>query len=262
MGCEEYWFRGRFGTGLGIGFKFLQAAATKTLSVIVKGVAKLAGAIDSVVTTFGGSETGVTQYLQDIAAGIDDAANNQMGEAWQKIAQPPPSEGITSFFQGIKDSANDAAKSIEASSVKTKGASKTFVDAIKDEEDHMKDLKSKAKSLLEATATPLEKANMELATLQEALDKKILSQEEFDRLVGTQHKSVFGEGNKHAGALEFGSKEARSLLLEYEGKNMDPQKDIAKTAKEQLAQLRIQSGFVEKLVKLQEKEKKVEVADI
>jgi hypothetical protein len=237
-----------------IGWGFFQSAATKAVSVVLKGLGMLANGVDGLLSSLGAGKTGLGEALNQMAAGVASDADQQFASVWAEIAKPPPSEGITSFFKTIRDEANATAQSVFEDNKKTAGASKAFTDNIKEEAEKMKELRSRAKSALESVATPIEKANLQLIMFKELLDKDIIKQEDFDKLVNKEYKDVVGE-HRNAATLDYGSKEARSAILEYQAKSQDPQKDLANTAKAQLSQLTRQSGFLDRLVKLQEKEK-------
>lgn len=86
--------------------------------------------------------------------------------------------------------------------------------------EHDQGLKDRAKAIIEATRTPLEKFKQEAAELDEMLKKGLLTQEQYNRAVLEAGKDVLpqpGErsGPGHAAALHAGSTEARSQILAF-----------------------------------------------
>ena len=79
-------------------------------------------------------------------------------------------------------------------------------------------LADEAKSVTEATRSPLEKLIAEQDKLAKLLDSGLIDRATFDRAtskLGVGTEAGKGDGEKHAGALEAGSKEARSTILAF-----------------------------------------------
>jgi hypothetical protein len=103
-----------------------------------------------------------------------------------------------------------------------KDAKKLADDRKKAEEDIRKEMESEAKSIINATRTPAEKMQAEAAKLDKLHGAGLLDDETYNRGRRKIDKDAGLTGEtKFAGALELGSKEARSALLRASGSGGD-----------------------------------------
>jgi TP901 family phage tail tape measure protein len=111
------------------------------------------------------------------------------------------------------------------------------LEALEAETKAREDLEAAASRIIDQTRTPLEQFQAEKAELETLLSEGLIDTETFERAITAAGEGL-GEGLNEqisAGALELGSQEARSAILQAQGAGSgDGLKDVAKTGREQV----------------------------
>jgi hypothetical protein len=129
---------------------------------------------------------------------------------------------------------------IEVYKLAQKGASTADVERVAGLANQLKELEanhkaqekfaSDATKLFEDTRTPLEKFKLEASKIQAMFDQGFIDKETLARGLDKAKKDAGAGGeSKRAGAIEFGSKEARSAILTHQGR-ADSSDQAVKTA--------------------------------
>jgi hypothetical protein len=107
------------------------------------------------------------------------------------------------------------------------------------------------KSLTESFMTPLEKFEKELAKLREAKDKGFISENIFDKAVAKAQKELdksgSGSGLKLAGATDYNSVAARSIILRSQSAGQQPINKVEKNTKDTLKEQKKSNKYLEKI---------------
>ena|GEM_PF-5424087 len=96
-----------------------------------------------------------------------------------------------------------------------------------------------AKRLFEETRTPFEQYQAEIAKLDGLFKSGAINQDLYKRGIDKASSGIEGEGNsRFASAMEYGSAEARSTILNYRGVDQpsEPQRELVKKAAQQVDQ--------------------------
>lgn len=111
-------------------------------------------------------------------------------------------------------------------------------------QEHFKDLKADAKSLIESTQTPLEKFREQLAKIDELKSNGLLDADQATRATAAAQRDLSGSAaDTHAGALSAGSAEARSAILKFQSREpgQDGIKSVAENTKAQVVETKAQT---------------------
>lgn len=150
----------------------------------------------------------------------------KVGELETKLKEQIATYGFSAEALAIYKLKQEGASTEELQSVRA--LSKKFAALEKNvkAEDQLKDA---AKSLYDDTRTPLEKLDIEGTKLKKLFDSNLIDPTTFKRgLEKAKADAGFGDQDKRAGALELGSKEARSTLLSFRDQRENPADDAAK----------------------------------
>ncbi len=220
---------------LKLAFLGLQIGATAVITGIIKGLSYFGKAVEKVVNLMPGWHVSFTSTLDVMAEDLTRLADTQIANFKTELAKPPASEGITSFFESVKKGADDSAKAMLASAKATDHLGDSFADLNLAEQ--------KAKSLIEASKSPLTKYKEEMASLGKLLKAGFIDQTVFNSASAEAFKTLredsakgLGDPTARAGAQELGSAEARTSILNARGLQTtgDPVKDVVRNTKEQL----------------------------
>ena len=262
-------------------------AGAKT-SAVADDVAKLNTKLEEQVATFGMTSAAAEVYKLKMAgaSAADLAKAEALGkqlealEASKKAQDEQARESkrvadeIGSITRKLEEQAATfgmSAAQLDAYRLKQLGASDAVIQhaqALADQRDELEknkkaqdDLAARAKDVYEATRTPIEKATAEAAKLKEMFGKGLIDKDTFNRagskLAEDAMKGAGGGNDYHEnGALELGSKEARSSILKFRGMGGDGDglRDIAKLNREQLAQQTQNNGMFRRLLAVAERE--------
>lgn len=108
---------------------------------------------------------------------------------------------------------------------------------------HDEELANKAKQLIEQNLTPLEKFEKDVAEIGEMFNKGLINETQLDRALKSAGNKG-GEETKLAGALDFGSSAARSLVLKNQNPIATPMNKLAESAKEALVEAKKQTEYL------------------
>lgn len=98
------------------------------------------------------------------------------------------------------------------------------------------EMESSAKSIFEATRTPLEQFEKKLEELQKLSDNGLIDDDTFARAAAKARNELGGTEVQFSGPMELGSNEARSTILRHQfgSQQIDPQKESVNLSKQQL----------------------------
>lgn len=119
---------------------------------------------------------------------------------------------------------------------------------LEEQKKAMDELKGKAKSYLDASLTPLQKFKKEREEITKAFGAGLLDEQQKNQAIQKAFQDTVGKGEvKHSGALDFDSKEARSVILaNMNGNNAgDWQKQLTKIGSDQLVETKRQTTILE-----------------
>lgn len=230
----------------------LGAGATKILAVVTDGVWYLAKAIDKVTSYLPGFETKFADTVGAVSQDLHELASNQFADLQKQLMAEPPSNGIAKFFEDI----SAAAEKTKVDVNKTAAAVKTASGAMDNKElTAKKNFKTWVINLRESLQSPLEKYKEETDKLAVALQTGGIDKKQYAKarqLKLNEYLDATGQKEtKFAGALELGSKEARSAILEAtQGNQNDPLRQQLQTAKSILEQQTMQTTLTSELVRL------------
>ncbi len=220
---------------LKLGFLGLQIGATVAIYGLLIMIEELGKGLESVINLIPGMHVSFTSTITEMRKGMSGLLHEQMANFNKELAKPPASEGIMSFFDTVKKGADAAAKATVAAAKANTTLGDTFADLNLAEQ--------KAKSLIDASKSPLQKYKEEMASLNKLLKAGFIDQKVFAAASGEAFKTLaedskkgIGDPTARAGAQELGSAEARSSILNARGLQTsgDPVKDVARNTKEQL----------------------------
>jgi|GEM_PF-3821205 len=208
---------------------------------------------------------GLTSEQAKIAKLADEGANQELVNKARHL------QAVLDNMNAVKDAAEAQRKAEEDAAKAAKQAA----------EDQIKSLKDRAKALYEDTRTPLEKYEEKIAEIRKLMNTRdekgnfILDKDTAKRAAEKAKAELDQETNKDSGnqnkqegsrfgALALaGSNEAYQQIISHAfGENGNPQKELNKTAKQQLTEAKRnataaekQIEYLEKLVKKEEKKK-------
>lgn len=218
--------------GLGLAFLYVQKSATAALAFVVNGLAKLGQALDYVLKATTGLSTGIGELLTNIGSDLSKLAEEQNAAFTKASAQETYGAKVKKTFDAIKTEAALAKSSID-NMTKGVGAVTPQVDKVADANKKVFEaMKADAKRFTEEAMTPLEKFQAEQQKLTSLLQAGLIDQTTVDRITADAQKSLQGPGQdkpKRAAALDLGSKEARSAMLDFKAgrANEEPAKKTA-----------------------------------
>lgn len=199
-------------------FLTLEYVASKAFVAIMDGAATLARGLDKILESTTGYTTGIGATLSDMAEGFKATSQTFQESIYKTL-------GDESWGDRFKKTADVAiAKSRQMASEAVKANKKT-VEAVKTltitQENSDKaatkalaDWAARAKSIFDEVQTPLEKYQDKVEDIKSAFAGGAISMETARRALGKAGAEAVGEGPKFAGALDAGSKEARSAILQ------------------------------------------------
>lgn len=170
-------------------------------------------------------------------AGVDAEAS-KLGESVDKLTEKLRDQvatfGLSSTEAEIFRLAQQGATEAELAEARALAGQLAGMEASRDARKRMAD---DAKALYESTRTPLERMEAEVAKARDLLAAGLIDQSTFDRAVAAARAEAGkgGDRARAAGALEAGSKEARSAVLAFRrGAGREPIDDVAKNTSEQV----------------------------
>ena len=247
-------------------FKMFQAVASEVLRDVLQGVANLAKGIESFINMIPGMNVSFSSTLSAMAEAAGEVADNQFKDLNKTFEGPSTGDKFRSFLEGIKKGADDSAVAIDGMAKSTRGFSESFADIGEFEkflreqiatwgmsteavklhnlaahgatEDQLADAKGLVRQLnkmhaLEDAASPMEKARLGIDKLRKELKEGVIDEETFNLGLSKIGKDMGDPGtNRRSAAMEAGSKEARSTLLDYAHSQIekDPEKERTRLA--------------------------------
>jgi hypothetical protein len=195
-----------------LAFKGAQAFITTAIGGVIKGIALLGKAVESVINLVPGMKVTFASNLDAIADGIIDAGKTLGDEFMRDLAKPAWSERIKEGFRGIKANALAAADAVKKSGQEIRkvaeGPSDKWI-----EEMH-KGLAKDAADVIDRIKSPMEKFQDELDKVNSLESYGYLDEQQASKARKAAEKEHLGdEKPKFAGALDVGSSEYRSALL-------------------------------------------------
>jgi hypothetical protein len=112
-------------------FLGLQAGVTYALADIVKAIALVEHAWLNMTNLIPGMETNAKGTIETIGDDLDALAQKQMKGFYDEWNKPPASEGVKSFFDGIKDTANRTAAAMQNVGKQTNMVGEDFIETAK-----------------------------------------------------------------------------------------------------------------------------------
>ncbi len=220
---------------LKLGYLALQIGATGAIYGLLIATEELGKGLESLINLIPGMHVSFTSTITEMRKGMQSLLHEQMANFQKEMAKPPASEGIKGFFETVKKGADESAKAMLASAKATEEVGDSFAD--------LNAAREKAKGLIEASRSPLDKYKQEMASLNKLLKAGFIDQTVFNKASGEAFKTLhedsakgIGDPTARAAAQELGSAEARSAILNARGLQTtgDPVKDVARNTKEQL----------------------------
>ncbi len=205
---------------------------------------------------------GISQFFANVQKSSEEARKSlaQMPATMQSVADTTLSlsKSISDLESSLKDQiATFGMSSSEAEIYKLSLAGATeeqlaSIRAMTDQlaaREKLKSLQDEAKSIIEASKTPLEQYQAQIEKLNTLRDQGLLNTDQYDRAV---KKAGEGLGNtdtaqppKFAALAELGSQEARDTILRTRfGNESDNSKEDIKVAKQSLDQLKQLPGLL------------------
>jgi hypothetical protein len=198
---------------------------------------------------------GMRKWFDDLAAASKAAAaatanaGKQINGAISDTAKVAAKvEELTKALTVQRDTFGLSSRQAEIYKLKLEGATPAMLKSASaladqlDTFDFRKESRQQAEAIIESTRTATEKVADAQEHLQALFDRGLLDATQYARgIVAARKEAGFDSMDKRSAALELGSKEARSSILDLQMKGSnDPIRDVAQTAKQQLAvQLRL-----------------------
>jgi len=250
-------------------FKFVQSGVTKGLSIILDGLTAIAKGCEWVVEKLTGAKSDFSSTLEAMATDLDKLAQEQGQAAANIWNSADASKKVDRFFNSIRNQAKHTQEEVakvpqafEDIADATAEASKEGESLIEDLEKQLATFGMSAREIKrwEIANSDLEdsvkaQANALLDQLDAMEANKKAEQEAIDRAKNGAEQMQEAERPeaKFAGALDFNSAEARSIVLQNRFNNSSsPMNEVAKNSTQQLAEQRLSNTFLKKLAEEKE----------
>ena len=190
--------------------------------------------------------TGLTSAAKESAKAVDAVGNSsstagakaaqlavKIGETVSELKKEIATFGMSAAAVKLYELQQQGATAAQLAEVKALAERRDAMEKGKKDWD---DLKEKAKKTFDETRTAAEKLEIEKTDLSKQFSAGLIDKDTFARAIEKAENDAMGDKKNNAGALEFGSKEARSAILEAQGRSSakDPIKEVADTSKKQL----------------------------
>lgn len=221
---------------LKLAFLATQAAVTIAIGHTVKALSGLGKGVESIINLIPGMHVSFTSTLDAIGDGILAAGKDLKDGFGAELAKPAWSEGLKSGFDAIKAKAAETARAVADSANKMKGSADDFqiispAASAKAADAAIKRYAADAQAIFEKTRTPLEKYQEELAKIDRALKGGAIDDAIADKAAMASKADLVDQMKTgRAAAVEQGSKEARSAVLDFRAQGRvggDPSKQVA-----------------------------------
>lgn len=227
---------------LRLGFLLFQKSSTHVIANITRALGGFASTIGYVIQETIGLETGFGDTLKQITKNLEELDATQTDTLLSAASGDSYGDKIRKTFDDIKRGAAEAKSSIN-NMTKGVGAIGPAMDKSGEAAAKLFDtMKSDAARFTEEAATPLEKFQQEQAKLGSLLKAGLVTQTTVDRLTakGTAELAGGPKTSTRAAALELGSKEARSAILDHrtqvDKSTKKPAEETAKNTAKQVDQ--------------------------
>lgn len=223
--------------GLAMRGVFAQWAATAldAIGLVVQGLDKVAG-------LFGQSLKPLQNSIRALAESQRAKAGDliqQAGEAW--IA-PSARNDVMAFFDDLEKRSQSAFDKLHTRKVDMSWLTQAF----KGVDSQLQSMATQAEKLWEKLLGPRDKLAEQFNELDKLQKAGMISDDDHARLKSKAAGEFLGS-SKNPAALEAGSREARSAVLEWRNSQRDPLKELPNIQREQLAVARNQSKFLQKI---------------
>ena len=198
-------------------FLSLEIIASKTFVAIMNGAAKLARGLDHVLKVTTGYTTGVGEFLSSFAGDFESASKDFQDGIWKMMGDEAWGDKFKKTAdEAIKKSREMADAAVAANKKKDKATERSTITQANSDKATAKaltDWAARAKSIYDEVETPLDKYQAKLADIHSALKGGAISAEVAGKAAG-KARGDFEGPTRFAGALDAGSAEGRSAILQ------------------------------------------------
>lgn len=177
-----------------LGFKALQIAALLFAQVASTAIAGLAGLAENLPEWLGGGvATNVADFAQQFSGAIGQEIARIENEMSDILVAQSNSEKVAAAFYGIESAAQKSAEAIAANAQKmvdSRGAVENATRQLDEQAEALKNLKSEAERVYEATRTPLEKYEAQIGKLSELLNAGLIDWDTYGRAVNMAREEL------------------------------------------------------------------------
>lgn len=221
---SDYWGYLK-GTVLAVGSVIQSWAAS-----VLRALDTLLGGLGKVANRLGLAEGDWSGYFGGAADQASANAESLMASAGAAFASPSARTAVDSFFKEIET---------RADAVQKKVADVDLTGWLKDEAKQwnavLESMAAEASKLIGSLKDPASKLADEFAKLGTLNEMGFLGDDDYDKLKSKAAGQFLGDSaTSNSGALDAGSKEARSLILNWQSSQRDPLRELPDLSRQQL----------------------------